>query len=355
MSRASSCPKPSFISLSARVLVNIEAMNMVEALGNVVRHRKASAIYRVSQNRYELRTVPVISGEAVRHAIQAALADIAASKGLNVCEWCRRHEFIKHGVRPLLGDLEEKLKGSPADAEKIIVEGCVVEDVGGFLVPLETPVKRTSVLEVGYMMPVIQGERVMYGFDVQFHARHAPNAQQKLAEGKTAGREQREQAQSVYNVESSSALYSLGLNVELWRIGTVVKDNGCDVVSNRKERVEATLAALIAVLNGDVRIGGHWSSYKPLWILESAVAVFSKPMPISAMPAVEEGYEEASVKLAKSKAELYKRLFDVEYKVLVYKKEEAASHDDVEYVKDVGDFLKKLFDFGVEYADIAER
>ena len=40
-----------FISLSARVVVNAEAMNMVEAIGNVVRHRKATLVYRIREGR----------------------------------------------------------------------------------------------------------------------------------------------------------------------------------------------------------------------------------------------------------------------------------------------------------------
>ncbi len=62
-----------FLSLSARVVVNAEAMNMVETIGNVVRHRKAALVYRVREGqneRYEIRTVPVASGEVLRHAVQ---------------------------------------------------------------------------------------------------------------------------------------------------------------------------------------------------------------------------------------------------------------------------------------------
>jgi CRISPR-associated protein Csa2 len=209
-----------FLSLSARVVVNAEAMNMVEAIGNVIRHRKAILVYRLGE-KYEIRTVPVISGEALRHAIQAALAEIAGRVGLPVCEWCRRGEFVKHGV--VLDDFFRDVKGGKSafektasesiyEAERLVVESCVVEDVGGFLVPTGTPVKRTSVLEAGYMVPAVEGGRVMYGFDVQFHVRHAPGAQ-RIVDKQKQRRE--EQAQSVYNVESSSAIYAMSLNVEL--------------------------------------------------------------------------------------------------------------------------------------------
>jgi CRISPR-associated protein Csa2 len=156
-----------FLSLSARVRVNLEALNMVESIGNVVRHRKATVIYRLG-DKYELRTVPVISGEAIRHAIQLALVEVATQgKKLPVCPWCQRGEFIKRGILrdEFLNDLG-RVEGlnsiaekSIYEAEKAIIEKCVVEDVGGFLVPAETPIKRTSVLEVGYMVPaIVRGE-----------------------------------------------------------------------------------------------------------------------------------------------------------------------------------------------------
>ncbi|MCC6021397.1 MAG: type I-A CRISPR-associated protein Cas7/Csa2 [Thermoproteaceae archaeon] len=356
-----------FLSLSARVVVNAEAMNMVEAIGNVVRHRKATLVYRLGE-KYEIRTVPVISGEALRHAIQAALAEIAGRMGLPVCEWCRRGEFVKHGVR--LDEFFKDVKGAGSvdafkkkadesiyEAERLVVESCVVEDVGGFLVPTGTPVKRTSVLEAGYMVPAVEGGRVMYGFDVQFHVRHAPGAQ-RIVDKQKQRRE--EQAQSVYNVESSSAIYAMSLNVELWRIGTYYAERDgrleLHALDDRDKRVRAALLALAAVLNGDVRVGGHWSSYRPLWQLESAVAVFSSPMPISAAPAVDEGYLGETVELARAKAGIYRSALGegaVSYRVLVLKgprKLDAEPGKDVEVVDSAPDFMKRLVELGLEYA-----
>ena len=347
-----------FLSLSARVVVNVEAMNMVEAIGNVVRHRKASVVYKLG-GRYEVRTVPVISGEALRHALQAALVDVATSAGLPVCGWCRRYEFVKRGVvtDEFFGDLggvESFRKVASAniyDAERLVMERCVVEDLGGFLIPTEPPVKRTSVFEVGFMVPVVVGDRVAYGFDVQFHVRHAPGAQAMVRRSR-----EENQPQSIYNVESSSAIYAVGVNVELWRIG--VASDGTSV-GNRDARVKAALAALASVLNGDVRIGGHWSSYKPFWSLESAVAVFSSPLPISAAPAVGEGYIEETVKLAKAKKEVYGRVVnDVDYRILalgggVQVEGGGGQGEVVEVVKEVPDFLKRLVEYGLEFGGVA--
>ncbi len=352
------CPKPSYLSISARVLVNAEAMNMVEALGNVVRHRKASVVYRLENKEekrawYEVRTVPVISGEALRHAYQAALADIAVQANLKVCDWCKRHEFIKHGVvadpfktleQQLFGVLESN--ATLSEKERAVMEACVVEDVGGFLVPTATPVKRTSVLEIGYMMPAVHNNKVLYGFDVQFHVRHAPTAQA------ISGKGQEIQPQSIYNKESSSALYSLSLNLELWRIGVT---SDCQyVLSDREKRVKAALAALVAVLNGDVRIGGGWSSYLPSWRLQDAVAVFSAPLPISAITPVYEDYINQTVELARAKDEVYsKALGEVEYRILAFTASGCQRDKNVECAGSIAEFVKRLMELGLEYAGFA--
>jgi len=174
--------------LSARVVVNVEAMNMVEAIGNVVRHRKAAHVYRFREGRnegYEIRTVPVVSGEALRHAVQRALAEVAEGVGLPVCSWCRRGEFVRHGV--VLGEFFRDVEGEGGvagfeeaagrgiyEAEGLILGSCIVEAVGGFLIP---PEEGASVLGVGCLVPAVEGGRVLCGFDVQFHVRRAPGAQ----------------------------------------------------------------------------------------------------------------------------------------------------------------------------------
>ena len=174
--------------LSARVVVNAEAMNMVEAIGNAVRHGKATLVYRIREGqneRYEVRSVPVVSGEALRHAVQRALAEVAEGVGLPVCSWCRWGEFVKHGV--VLGEFFRDVKGAGSvagfeeaagrginEAERLILGSCVVEDVGGFL---RVPEEGASVLGVGYLIPAVEGGRVLCSFDVEFHVRRAPGAQ----------------------------------------------------------------------------------------------------------------------------------------------------------------------------------
>ena len=266
---------------------------------------------------------------------------------------CTKTQLIKHGVvaepfRKQEAELFKKLESDAPLSEKeaSVMDACVVEDVGGFLVPTAVPVKRTSVLEVGYMIPAIHDGKVLYGFDVQFHVRHAPTAQSVGGGGREA------QPQSIYNKESSSALYSLALNVELWRIG--VTSDCSHVLGNRDARVKAALLALTALLNGDVRIGGGWSSYLPSWRLQDAVAVFSKPLPISAMTSVYDDYVSKTAEVARAKAEVYGKALKVEYKILVLS-DSCPSGENVECAEGVGQFVTRLVELGLEYAGVAER
>jgi hypothetical protein len=61
--------------------------------------------------------------------------------GLSVCSWCRRGEFVKHGV--VLGEFFRHVEGeggvagfekaagrSIYEAERLILESCVVEEAG---------------------------------------------------------------------------------------------------------------------------------------------------------------------------------------------------------------------------------
>ena len=87
-----------YVGVSARVLVNVEALNMSESVGNVVRHKKAPIVTPVVRDgeviTYSLRYVPVISGESIAHGYQALLASLASLRGLPVCPLCKMETFV---------------------------------------------------------------------------------------------------------------------------------------------------------------------------------------------------------------------------------------------------------------------
>lgn len=72
------------LSLSARILLNVEALNMIESIGNLVRRRRAPIVIPLENGGYILRYTPAISGETLAHAYQEILASLATKLNLSL-------------------------------------------------------------------------------------------------------------------------------------------------------------------------------------------------------------------------------------------------------------------------------
>jgi CRISPR-associated protein Csa2 len=318
---------PLYLAATFRILANVEAINAIEPLGNVIRHRKASiAVPRTDS--ISIIAVPTVSGEAIRHAYQYALAQLAALRGIAVCSWCKRGEFIKHGVLApdLYPDKEEKELIStlssdkpPEDKEFEIVKKCIVEDIAGFLVPATTkPAKRTSRIQVSYLVPsMIEVARGAFAVDTQFHVRHAPQAEAK------APKEVQPRPQSIYYVESASAVYTFSAVIDLGGIGIVVKSDGSVESLDPQERLTRSLLAVqtLAEIVKSGGIGGKQSSYMPHWMPLSGVIVVSKPVKFVPVPPHVESYVSDTLNNVKSQIDTLKSigLEDVKVSIAVFK------------------------------------
>jgi CRISPR-associated protein Csa2 len=296
---------PLYLAATFRILANVEAVNAIEPLGNVIRHRKASiAVPRTGS--ISIITVPTASGEAIRHTYQYTLAQLAALQGIAMCSWCRRGEFVKHGV--LVHDLypaEEKelidtltSDRPPEDKEFEVVKRCVVEDIAGFLTPAaRKPAKRTSRIQVSYLVPsMIEVARGAFAVDTQFHVRHAPQAEAKAPEGVQP------RPQSIYYVESASAVYTFSAVIDLGGIGIVVKSDGSVESLDPKERLTRSLLAVqaLAEIVKSGGIGGKQSSYMPHWMPLSGVVIVSKPVKFVPVPPHVESYVSDTLNNVKS-------------------------------------------------------
>ena len=72
-----------YLSLSARLLINLESLNMAESVGNVTKHRRAPVVVD-GEGGYRLVYVPVVSGMSLAHHYQRLLATAASRSGINV-------------------------------------------------------------------------------------------------------------------------------------------------------------------------------------------------------------------------------------------------------------------------------
>lgn len=305
-----------FVSLGVRVIVNVEALNMIESVGNVTRHRKATVVYKKG-DAYVIRVVPAISGETLAHAYQYWLAELAKKNNMSLCEYCEKGEFLKHCDPKLFGNKswEVKLKEfvskkgyDPHEVEKIIVANCVVEDVGGFLFPGATPVKRTSRFQVGYMIPALDAIEKC-AIEPQFHVRHSPS----LTKGAQA------QAQMIYYVEVSSAPYILTFNLDVDGIGrtSMIKVEDAVDKSERVKRIEVALKALGMML--DTRIfGAKLSRFNPVMEYEVIFALVSKTFPFTISPPGNKEFVKETI----SRVGKYKAMTGDEVKMYLYSKQD---------------------------------
>lgn len=290
-----------YVGVSARILVNVEALNMSESVGNVVRHKRAPIVVPIRSGgsvKYVLRYVPVISGESVAHGYQVLLAELAAKKGLPVCPLCRIGTFVKHASSDIFDELKRlgagyvdelaKLVKAKMDTldkihvvEKAIISNCIVEDVGGFLFT-DLPAKRTSRFYSGYIIPSLAYSEAV-ATEAQFHVRHDVRPER--------GR------QAIYYVEAGSALYALNVALDLDGIGctsAVRKEE----IEGREERVRLAIEALAHLVSG-LSFGAKKTRFLPHWEIESLVVTISHPLPFNPQPGHSDSYIRETVKLAK--------------------------------------------------------
>jgi len=297
------------LSLSARIMVNAEALNMAETVGNYTRHRKAPLVIR-SGDTYSIVYVPAVSGESLAHAYQEILAKIASERGLPVTEMDKNGFFIKYSDDNTLGyyskELAKVLKCDekdavakftelgPCDIEKTVLKTSVVADVAGFLYTGKSekgkkssknesekgaPVKRTSAIRFSYMLPAIDA---VSGGGVavtpQLHVRYTPEA--KKGE------------QALFYVESGSALYTLTAQLV---ISDITRLNYCserdeELAKEMPKRVGAALDALAAMIDG-LLFGAKRSRYNPQWDIASMIVGLSKgPVEFIVSPGITKDY-----------------------------------------------------------------
>jgi CRISPR-associated protein Csa2 len=263
-----------FISMSLRSIVNVESLNGIESIGNLSRHRTAPIVVGEG-DRYEIRFVPAISGEAIAHAFQVFLVEHANKRGLPVGVYSSREEFLKFTDNKILEKERVKAPQSIDDVRRSeidIILKDIVCDVGGFLYAGDFPIKRTSRFQVGYMIPA-QADVKASALEAQFHVRHASSELKKGTKGET-------RYQIPYNVEVGSAVYTLTFNMDIESISRPStlygkkSHNEKKLYAQRPERVKATLASLTDLVS-TMSYGAKRSRFLPNMEPLSAVASFS--------------------------------------------------------------------------------
>jgi len=110
MSSQAKPPRMVYVSVSARILMNVEALNMAETVGNVSRHRKAPVVVFSKQGGVSVFYVPAVSGESLAHHYQRLLASIAQERGLPVTKMDLEGFFMKFSDDNIIKDYYEEVQ-----------------------------------------------------------------------------------------------------------------------------------------------------------------------------------------------------------------------------------------------------
>jgi CRISPR-associated protein Csa2 len=366
-----------FISVASRFIANIEALNAVESVGNVTKHRRAPIIVFDEKTGYTIKYVPAISGESLAHAYQANVIEFAKAiykdEKVPLCKWCARGEFLKEmsmdymideakkTVEKLKSEAKEKqgekkkekkerekeIEEKKHEFEKTVIKNCLVEDIGGFLSAEEFPVKRTSAFQTSYIIPTLDTLKATI-IDTQFHTRHAPIIAAKIEEKERKGSAEEEEvkAQMIYYVEIASAIYGLYMNIDLDAIGKTRLVRIEDVVGpeERKRRILAALGGLALTING--QFGAKRSRFHPITEIKSVLLSVSKYQPFSVTPPHTTAYIKLTAERSKSFSDLLQKIgIPCDIKLFAYNKESDEKVNGVQYF----DNVESLFDAVISY------
>ncbi|MEM3546007.1 MAG: type I-A CRISPR-associated protein Cas7/Csa2 [Candidatus Bathyarchaeia archaeon] len=334
-----------FLSLSSRMVVNVEALNMVESVGNISRHRRATIILQTKDG-FEKTEVPAISGETIAHAYQESLIKVANATYAGkppVCKWCARGELFKEmDERHMIDEvknLKEEGEKYAHEFEKTVVKNCLVEDIGGFLKAEAPPVRRTSRFQVSYMVPAI--DAVIYSnLEAQFHARHAPSEPTKAEEARAA--------QMIYYVETGSAVYSLMFNLDIDGIGCTSLVERAPAVDEdeRKRRIRVALGALLNLLSSS-DYGAKRTRFLPFIEVKSLLLAISHPLPFTPIPPASKQYIKDTIGKMVNFTHAYEKLkLNETVKLYAFSKEVPIEKaPNVELVSSVEEAFNKVMDY----------
>ena len=322
-----------YVSVATRLLANVEALNMVESVGNVARHRRVPIIVPREEG-YSLIYAPSVSGECLANAYQRHIVELAGVEKLPVCESCKQGFFIKHGDLEAIKKtaqswekqlVEKKIKDA-SEIEKLILENCVVEDICGFLLPEEVPAKRTSKFKVSFMVPAFDAMEQL-ALESQFHVRYAPDPT----------------LHKIYYVEIGSVLYALQMGLEVDEIGRptmLAKEEALDK-KDRLKRIEVAVKALASMLENRI-FGARLARTNPISEVQSMLVAVSTPLSFTVSPPHNREYMKNTTK----RADTFVKLIEgEEIKLWAYDNEKTAEGTGIAKCDTVSDLFSEVLSY----------
>lgn len=297
-----------YVSGTVLLRINAAALNQAESTGNFSKHRTYPFIVVEDNRVVKVVYVPAISGQSLGHGYQRFLSILADQRGINVCGPCREEIFVKMGTIGQRGETTKgkgkKSKKSEEEKEKLydlfelefedvkrlrdtldeirddkemkvlekyrrmaaeVEKNCIVEDVGGFMVPRYN-LRKTSTVSFSPAIPV---SHKAGGVTSAQHARHG-----LVVSGE-------EEGQMIYQVGVASALYQLSFEFEPFRVSVFRRLIG-EKVDDWWKRVEAAIDAFYFLEAGE--FGGHRARYLPIMDVYGFAIAVAEPYPFRPSP-----------------------------------------------------------------------
>ena len=339
------------ISISGRVILNVESLNNVENLGNLVRHRTVPFAYKAKDGTYQVTIVPAISGETIAHSYQMHLAAIGEAMGLPVGKYSKKGELMKFTNDTICKEegIEPPKKTGASSFEVSIMNKDIVSDVGGFMYAGSPPVRRTSLFKTSYMIPSVVNGNVSSLLESQFHVRFFDPSNIKSEKNDTN--------QSIFNVETSSTLYSFTFILDESLIGVpTIREENIEMKNiqeeekkldaTRKERVKAAIKALYPVITMSTDFGAKGSRYYPNPQLQSLVCSHTK-FPFVPEPSHDNDYIKQSVSRVEKAGRIFSKGSNKDYSMYVLDKEditESSLDTKIEKIDSVEDLIIRLLE-----------
>lgn len=312
-------------------------------------------VTRNKDGNYGIRYVPVVSGESIGHGYQECLASISEQIGLKVGERSKRGEFVKFAEKSYFDDKSLKEPKKPEEAREFeanVLLRDTVADVGGFLYTGKIPVKRSSRIQCGYLIPAADAIESA-ALEAQFHVRHVPSEPPKSSSSEPSdGQGENSQTtaslgQIPYNVEVGSALYTMSLVLDVEQIGKLSTAYGAKVAEEAQlesqitSRQRAALLALLELLSS-FRFGARKGRFLPNAEIVSAVAAISRPNLFVVSPGNSVDFIKSTLERSQHFNELATKLgVNQEIHLISYNKE-SANVDGVEQVGSIEALIERL-------------
>lgn len=293
---------PGFLTLAAKLIVNVHDMNNEGSIGQTTDIRM---IRMVGENGKELPEAPAVSGRMLKHwHLAYMLKEELNQNPQKLCGQCKVWEPERQ----------------PTD-EGVGVTNCVICDSHGFLCAKKKgageakgkSLRRSSCVSFSWLLPVI-------GSDVPskqvIHSRVAPSVAESMEEAETASpenasleapaditvseEEKQKSSQMIFYKSYASSIYGFICSIDLDRIGKALDGSGLSDSTEIKRRRNMAVNALLPMVMGAFGASqSHALSHAKCLGVLAALSDNTTPLPNLVSPIYSNGFGE-SIKMLKA-------------------------------------------------------